>query len=42
MELWQAILADMAKNYEKELLDLDIEKLFEKECYVLLKKPSQF
>ena len=31
-------LADMAKKYENELFGLDIEKLFEKECYVLLKR----
>lgn len=38
MELWQAILANMAKKYETEILNHNIENLFEKECYLLLKR----
>ena len=38
MELWQAIFANMAKKYEKEILEYNIENLFEKECYVLLRR----
>ena len=37
MELWQAILANAAKSCD-EKNNLEVEKLFEKECYTLLKK----
>ena len=38
MKLWQTILANATKDYEGEITESDIEKLFEKECYVILEK----
>ena len=38
MELCQAILANATKNYEEDIVELDIEKLFEKECYIVLER----
>lgn len=37
MKLWQTILTNATKEYEREMImNLDIEKLFEKECYRVL------
>ncbi len=36
MELWQAILAKLTRESEGDIMELDIEKLFEKECYAAL------
>ena len=38
MELWQTILANIIGENEGELMKSDIEKLFEKECYIALEK----
>ncbi len=38
MELWQAILISAIKEYEGDIVDLDLEKLFEKECYLALNR----
>lgn len=36
MKLWQTILASIAKKCEgKMITESDIEKLFEKECYIV-------
>ena len=38
MELWEIILHNAIKGYKGEIKASDIEKLFEKECYVVLEK----
>ena len=39
MKLWQAILASVTKECEgKMITESDIEKLFEKECYIVLER----
>lgn len=38
MKLWQTILANVTKGREGEIVNLDIEKLFEKECYMVLER----
>ena len=38
MELWQTILANATKACEEIKMAVDVEKLFEKECYILLEK----
>ena len=35
MELWEIILHNAIKGYKGEIKASDIEKLFEKECYVV-------
>ena len=37
MKLWQAILDNVSKKYNKEIITgADVELLFEKECYIVL------
>ena len=37
MKLWQTILANATKKCEgKMIMEFDMEKLFEKECYIVL------
>lgn len=39
MKLWQTILASVTKECEgKMITESDIEKLFEKECYIVLER----
>lgn len=39
MKLWQTILANATKECEgKMIMEFDIEKLFEKECYIVLER----
>lgn len=39
MKLWQTILASATKEREGKMnMELDIEKLFEKECYFVLER----
>ena len=39
MKLWQTILASIAKKCEgKMIMEFDMEKLFEKECYIVLER----
>ena len=39
MNLWQAILTNVTKKCEVEMImESDIEQLFEKECYMVLER----
>ena len=39
MKLWQTILANATKEREgKMIMEVDVEKLFEKECYIVLER----
>ena len=38
MKLHQAILANAMLEHERDIVESDIEKLFEKECYKVLEK----
>ncbi len=39
MKLWQTILCNVTKKCEGETnMEVDIEKLFEKECYIVLER----
>ena len=38
MKLCQTILANIAKQHEGVIMDSDIERLFEKECYLMLER----
>lgn len=39
MNLWQAILTNVTKKCEGEMImESDIEQLFEKECYMVLER----
>ena len=38
MKLWQSIIMNIAKKHEGKIKKLDIEKLFEKECYLMLER----
>lgn len=38
MKLCQTILANIAKQHEGAIMDSDIERLFEKECYLMLER----
>ena len=39
MKLWETILANVVKEFEWEMLaGVDVEKLFEKECYIVLER----
>lgn len=39
MKLWQTILANITNRYEEsKIMGFYFEKLFEKECYILLEK----
>lgn len=38
MKLWETILINATKGYEGQNMGLDIEKIFEKECYIVLER----